>query len=156
MQEDEPGINPILKVWDTNKLDRQGLPVCVRMSRTIPQNRPVEACTMCVHDGLQLLAVGFVDGSLILYRGDITRDRSSRQKVLKDGSSPITGLSFKSMANQTYLFVASTSAVVLYNITHKDKEHKVSLDNYGSAFKCSVLAESLQDGHFMVGRKDVS
>lgn len=111
---------------------------------------------MCVHEGLQLLAVGFMDGSLILYRGDITRDRSSRQKVLKDGNSPITGLSFRSTSNTTLLFVATTTSVLLYNITHKDKEHKILLDGMGSAFKCSVLAESIQDGHFMIGRNDVS
>lgn len=111
---------------------------------------------MCVHDGLQLLAIGFMDGSLILYRGDIMRDRSSRQKVLKDGSSPITGLSFRSTANSTLLFVATTTSIFLYNITHKDKEHKIVLDNLGAAFKCSILAESLQDGHFMIGRNDVS
>lgn len=96
-----------------------------------------------------------MDGSLILYRGDITRDRSSRMKVLKDGNSPITGLSFKSTANNTILFVATTTSIFLYNITHKDKENKITLDNAGAAYKCNVLAESLQDGHFMIGRNDV-
>ncbi|GLV44930.1 Vacuolar protein sorting 11 [Carabus blaptoides fortunei] len=152
--EDEPGINPVLKVWDTSRLDRQGSPVCVRITRTIPQNRPVEACCLCVHDGLQLLAVGFVDGSLILYRGDITRDRSTRQKVLRDGTASITGLSFKSTANSTLLFVSTSSSVFIYNITNKDKEQKIPLDILGCSPKCSVIAESLQDGHFMVGRNE--
>lgn len=133
--------------------------MCVRVSRCIPQNRAVEACAMCVHDGLQLLAIGFTDGSIILYRGNITRDRASRMKVLRDDNSPqmkITGLSFKSTTNNTYLFVATTTNIFLYNITYKDKEHRTTLDSTGAAFKCSVLAESLQDGHFMIGRNDVS
>lgn len=117
-------------MWDTSRLDRQGSPVCVRITRTIPQNRPVEACCLCVHDGLQLLAVGFVDGSLILYHGDITRDRSTRQKVLRDDTASITGLSFRSTVNSTLLFVSTSSSVFIYNITNKEKEPKVHIYKY--------------------------
>lgn len=154
--EDEPGINPVLKVWDLSKLDNNKAPTCVRVTRCIPQNRAVEASAMCVHDGLQLLAIGFTDGSVILYRGNITRDRASRMKVFKDDNSAITGLSFKSMTNNTHLFVATMNNIFLYNITYKDKEYKTTLDSTGAYYKCSVLAESLQDGHFMIGRNDVS
>lgn len=74
------------------------------------------------------MAVGFVDGSLVLYRGDITRDRSSRQKVLRDGTAPVTGLSFRTTGNVILLFVATSSNILLYNISQKDKEHKVLLN----------------------------
>lgn len=43
-----------------------------------------------------LLAVGFQDGSVTLFRGDITRQKSGKMKTLPEtGSSPITGLAFK-------------------------------------------------------------
>lgn len=67
-QADEPGVNPLIKVWDTSRHDKAGTPFCHRISRAIPGNRPVNATTICVHEDLQLLAVGFTDGSLILYR----------------------------------------------------------------------------------------
>lgn len=72
-----------------------------------------------------------------------------------------------------FLFVATESAVIVYNITQKDKEQKVgsclsliivfyiiynlqyNLDNIGCAKHCSVLADSMQESHFMIGRNDV-
>ncbi|CAH1116293.1 unnamed protein product [Phaedon cochleariae] len=152
--QDEPGVNPLIKVWDTSRLDKNGVPYCYRITRAIPGNRPVQSSALCVHEGLQLLAVGFIDGSLTLYRGDITRDRSSKQKVFKTSNSVITGLAFKSTAANVYLFVATESSVIVYNISQKDKEQKYHLDNIGSGKKCSVLAESMQESHFMIGRND--
>nr|XP_008196910.1 PREDICTED: vacuolar protein sorting-associated protein 11 homolog [Tribolium castaneum] len=152
--QDETGINPLIKVWDTSRFDKNGTPFCCRISRAIPGNRPVHASCLCVHEGAQLMAVGFVDGSLVLYRGDITRDRSSKQKLLRDASSTVTGLAFKTTSTNIFLFLATDSAVMVYNITHKDKEVKFHLDNIGCAKKCSVLAESMIESHFMVGRND--
>jgi hypothetical protein len=57
--------------------------------------------------------------------GDVTRERTNKQKVLKDGNSSITGLAFRTTAKLTYLFVATMNSVYLYNITVKDKEQKV-------------------------------
>nr|CAI5865818.1 unnamed protein product [Callosobruchus analis] len=69
-----------------------------RITRALPGNRPLQASALCVHDNQQLMAVGFIEGSLILYS-----------------------------INWTAL--ACTK-------------------------KCSVLAESLQESHFMIGRQD--
>ncbi|CAG9857975.1 unnamed protein product [Phyllotreta striolata] len=152
--QDEPGVNPLIKVWDTSRLDKNGSPYCYRITRALPGNRPVQVSALCVHDNLQLMAVGFIDGSLIIYRGDVTRDRSSKQKVLRTSNSFITGLAFKSTASNVFLFVATEALVVVYNVTQKDKEQKYHLDNIGCAKKCCVLAESMQESHFMIGRDD--
>ncbi|KRT81937.1 hypothetical protein AMK59_5836, partial [Oryctes borbonicus] len=148
--DDEQGINPVIKVWDTSQCEKSETPFCSRVTRAIPNSRAVQANAICVHENLQLLAVGFVDGSLMLYRGDITRDRTSRSKLLKDSGSPITGLAFKTMSTATLLFVATDVSVSAYNITLKDKEHKIHLDNIGCAKQCSVLAESVQESHFVI------
>ncbi|XP_008204135.1 vacuolar protein sorting-associated protein 11 homolog isoform X1 [Nasonia vitripennis] len=152
--EDEPGCNPTIKVWNLAKKDKQGYPTCVRISRAIPSYRAVPASALCVHSSLTLMAVGFEDGSIMLYRGDLTRERKNKIKVLKDSSAVVTGLAIKSTGKQTYLFVATTNSVYLYNITIKDKEFKSALDNMGCARKCSILAESKQDSHFMISRND--
>ncbi|GJQ72175.1 hypothetical protein Trydic_g3267 [Trypoxylus dichotomus] len=148
--DDEQGINPVIKVWDTSQCEKSETPFCSRITRAIPNSRAVQANALCVHENLQLLAVGFVDGSLLLYRGDITRDRTSRSKLLKDPGSPITGLAFKTMSTATLLFVATDVSVFAYNITLKDREHKIHLDNIGCAKQCSVLAESVQESHFVI------
>lgn len=55
-------------MWDTSRIDKNGSPYCYRITRAIPANRPVKVSALCVHESLQLMAVGFVDGSAILYR----------------------------------------------------------------------------------------
>lgn len=81
--------------------------------------------------------------SIIIYRGEITRDRGCKQKLLRDASSAVTGLAFKSSAAAVLLFVASDNAVFVYNVTNKDKEQKVghrlseSLSNL-ILFDCAV------------------
>ncbi|CAG2067029.1 unnamed protein product, partial [Timema podura] len=124
-QEDEPGVNPLIKVWNLEKQDKHGNPTCVRISRAIPNNKPTPATALCVHDNLNLMAVGFHDGSIVLFRGDVCRERTNKQKVLKDGGVPVTGLAFRTTAKFLYLYVSTTSSVVLFNITVKDKEIKV-------------------------------
>ncbi|XP_046752959.1 vacuolar protein sorting-associated protein 11 homolog isoform X2 [Diprion similis] len=152
--EDEPGCNPTIKVWNLSKLDKHGNPTCVRISRAIPGYRAVPASALCVHSGLTLMAVGFGDGSIMLYRGDLTRERKNKIRILKDSNTPVTGLAIRSTGKQTHMFVATTTSVFLYNITVKDKEYKTSLDNMGCSRKCSVLADSSQGSHFMIGRND--
>lgn len=67
-QEDEPGCNPTIKVWNLAKLDKQDNPTCVRISRAIPSYKAVPATALCVHSCLTLMAIGFDDGSIMLYR----------------------------------------------------------------------------------------
>nr|CAD7202335.1 unnamed protein product [Timema douglasi] len=152
--EDEPGVNPLIKVWNLEKQDKHGNPTCVRISRAIPNNKPTPATALCVHENLNLMAVGFHDGSIVLFRGDVCRERTNKQKVLKDGSVPVTGLAFRTTAKFLYLYVSTTSSVVLFNITVKDKEIKVHLDGLGCNKRCSVLAETVQDANFMIGSDD--
>ncbi|KAK0086649.1 hypothetical protein PV325_013769 [Microctonus aethiopoides] len=152
--EDDPGCNPTIKVWNFGKLDKQDNPTCIRISRAIPSFRAVPVTALCVHSSLTLMAIGFNDGSIMLYRGDLTRERKNKIKVIKDSNTSITGLAIKSNNKQYYLFVATTLNVYLYNITVKDKEMKTVLDNMGCGNNCCVLAETIQDSHFMIGRND--
>lgn len=45
--------------------------MCVRISRAIPNNKPTPATALSVHDNVNLMAVGFGDGSILLYRGEV-------------------------------------------------------------------------------------
>lgn len=58
----------MLKVWDVSRLDKNGVPFCYRITRILPNNKPLSVSAICVDEGLQLMAVGFVDGSVLLYR----------------------------------------------------------------------------------------
>ncbi|XP_047535225.1 vacuolar protein sorting-associated protein 11 homolog [Vanessa atalanta] len=137
--ENEAGVTPLIKVWDWSRVDRHGNPQCVRTSRAVPSHMyPTQATALAVHDNKNLLAVGFQDGSVTLYRGDIARQRSGKMKTLPDtGSSPITGLAFKGADK---LFVVSRACVM---VCWTSSERCTVLDAMGAAPACSVLA----DGH---------
>jgi hypothetical protein len=61
----------VLKVWDCERLDRQGLPMCVRVSRISPTTKSASVSALCVHEHQNLLALGFTDGTIVLLRGSI-------------------------------------------------------------------------------------
>ncbi|XP_068617562.1 vacuolar protein sorting-associated protein 11 homolog [Battus philenor] len=132
--EDEPGLNPLIKVWDWSRNDRH--PSCSRVSRAVPSHlRPTPATALAVHNK-NLLAVGFQDGSVSLFRGDIARQRSGKMRTLPDtGTSPITGLAFKGADK---LFMVSRSCTMVYWL---GAGRCVTLDAMGAAPGCSVLAD---------------
>ncbi|XP_013140949.1 PREDICTED: vacuolar protein sorting-associated protein 11 homolog [Papilio polytes] len=124
----------MIKVWDWSRNDRD--PTCTRVSRAVPSHlRATPATALAVHNK-NLFAVGFQDGAVSLFRGDISRQRSGKMRTLPDsGTSPITGLAFKGADK---LFVVSRSATLVYRLC---EERCVTLDAMGAAPHCSVLAE---------------
>lgn len=69
MKEDDPGINPVIKIWNLEKKDIHGCPVCVHLVRALPGNRPVPVTAFTIDEQMHLMAAGFADGSIVLYRG---------------------------------------------------------------------------------------
>ncbi|CAG0915166.1 unnamed protein product [Notodromas monacha] len=153
--EDEVGINPLIKVWSLEKQDpHTGNPLCRRISRALPNNRPLVATALAVDPDLVKLAVGFADGSVLLSRGDVTRERGNKQKVFREGEAAVTGLAFQNTARTTYLFVVTKDSVWSYNLVSKDKEIKVQLDDFGVPSKCVALADGRHEHHLILGHKD--
>lgn len=153
--EDESGINPVLKVWHIEKFDKNGIPVCLRISRaSIPYKADFHPSCIAITDSLSFMAVGFPDGSILLYRGDVKRERTSKQKLLKYDLSSITGLAFHTSAKTTVLYVATVNSIEMFDVTYKDKEKRTHLDKDGCSIKCSVFVETGQDGHFFVAKND--
>ncbi|CAB3246901.1 unnamed protein product [Arctia plantaginis] len=135
--DDEAGVNPLIKVWDWSRSDRHGNPTLARVSRAVPSHmRPTPATALAVHENKNLLAVGFQDGSVSLFRGEIARQRSGKMRTLPDsGNSPITGLAFKGADK---LFVVSRASISVVWLT---SERCVTLDEKGAAPLCSVLSD---------------
>ncbi|XP_059057678.1 vacuolar protein sorting-associated protein 11 homolog [Achroia grisella] len=136
--DDEAGVNPLIKVWDWSRTDRHGNPKCVRVCRAVPSHmRPTPATALAVNDNKNLLAVGFQDGSVSLFRGNLTRQRSGEMKTLPNsGNSPITGLAFK---DADKLYVVSRASVTLW---WPATERNVTLERQGAPPACSALADN--------------
>lgn len=126
---------------------------CVRTEKIILQ----KPTAIAVSENGHYFAIGFDRGSISLYRGDISRDRSKTLKSISTGSTPITGIAFKQHAKMVQMFVCSESGVVVYNLQSKDREVKTALDKTVAPTRCCALQSShaSNEAHFMVGRDDV-
>lgn len=123
---------------------------------------------------------GFTDGSVVLTKGDITRDRHSKTLSLHEGNCPITGLAFRQAGKVTHLFVATLEKVQVrlcdypafvmkpeenytelniflrwqcYTLSVKEYP-RVDLDTHGCALRCSALTDPSQDSQFIVAGDD--
>ncbi|XP_027041585.1 vacuolar protein sorting-associated protein 11 homolog isoform X2 [Pocillopora damicornis] len=120
--EDEVGgIDPIMRVWNLDKIDKYGNPVCCCMQRLIPGNKPVAVSCLALMENLTQMAVGFADGTVLVYKGDITRDRHTKQRIVHHDKHPVTGLAFKQTSDSVILFVVTTETVLSYNTSAKDR-----------------------------------
>ncbi|XP_058865560.1 vacuolar protein sorting-associated protein 11 homolog [Acipenser ruthenus] len=146
--QDEQGINPLVKVWNLDKRD-SGNPLCTRIFSAIPGNKPTEVSCLSVHENLNFMAIGFTDGSVVLTKGDITRDRHSKTLTLHEGTCPITGLAFRQSGKITNLFIATLEKVLCYTLSLKEYP-RVELDTHGCALRCTALTDPSQDSQFIV------
>ncbi|XP_046856298.1 vacuolar protein sorting-associated protein 11 homolog [Xenia sp. Carnegie-2017] len=152
--EDEVGINPLIKVWNLDKTDKLGNPLCMRITRALPGNKPVAVTCLSVYENLTQMAVGFEDGSVVVYKGDVTKDRHSKSHVIHQDNLPITSLSYKQVKSHIILFVTTVDSVISYNTSAKDQREV--LDMHGCNPRCSVLSDMSQESQFVfvVARKE--
>ncbi|XP_055606181.1 vacuolar protein sorting-associated protein 11 homolog [Uranotaenia lowii] len=141
---------PSFKVWNLAKVSAIAGAQCLRTVRTMVS----VPSALAVSEGGQFMAIGFAQGNISLYRGDISRDRSKTLKQLTAGSTSISGIAFKHSHKVTQMFVCSDSGVYLYNLQSRDKEIRINLDTVRSPVGCCALQTGHNEGHFMVGRDD--
>lgn len=151
--EDEQGVNPIIRVWNMDKMDRHGNPNCVR-SFSVAQARASSVTCIAVHENLNYLAVGFENGSVVLYKGDVTKDRHNKSRQIYEGPHAITCLGFKTVTKNTVLFITTQHHVLSINISIKDRDRTTILDQHGCRLKCGVMSDATQDHQFVIARQD--
>lgn len=153
IQNEENGTVPAFKIWNLTKATKTILP-CLRTVKTALQ----KPTALAVAENGQFMAIGFDRGSISLYRGDISKDRSKTLQTLSGGIAPITGIAFKAGNKLMQMFVCSEAGVLVYHLHSKDKETKNVLDKECKPARCSAMqTAALQgDAHFTVGRDDVN
>lgn len=146
----------VFKIWNLSKASdvNGGISIpCVRTEKILLQ----KPTAIAVSESGNYFAIGFDRGSVSLYRGDISRDRSKNVKTIAAGSTQITGIAFKQHPKSIQMFVCSDSGVVVYNLQNKDREVKTVLDKSISPSRCCALqtAHAFNEANFMVGKDDV-
>ncbi|TRY63573.1 hypothetical protein TCAL_03655 [Tigriopus californicus] len=151
---EERHTNPVLRVYHLDILDKLGQPSLLRHSRVGLPPRVSQPTCLAAHDNQALLAVGFQDGILMLYRGEITRERGTKSKVLMDGQGSLTGCFFRNVGPQILLYVTTKSGVFTIDVTTKDKEYKSTLDSIGCPLGTVVASDNLPETHMVTARDD--
>lgn len=97
-----------------------------------------------VSEDLTCIAVGYTNGIVLLIRGDLIRDRGTRQRVVYDASEPITGVEFND-ANEI-VFVTTTSKIltVPMNGRNHGRPKKIFTQQNGVALGCVSVDKSQQ------------
>ncbi|KRZ80105.1 Vacuolar protein sorting-associated protein 11 -like protein, partial [Trichinella papuae] len=157
--EDDNGVNPYLKVWLLDKLDKQGKPFAVRCSKTSPGNRPVTS--VAVDSSGQLMVVGFEDSSILLYRGDVCKEKQPKSQLIRDGSTcasegSIVGMELCDHSSQAViLYVVTTRFTFSFTISFKEKDiTKTVLEMEGLLVRrCWALAGEELKNQFVIARK---
>ncbi|XP_028966352.1 vacuolar protein sorting-associated protein 11 homolog [Galendromus occidentalis] len=146
---DEAGINPVIKVWKQDKLDMQGEPFCVKSMRAIIGNKPASVSAFRVNDSMNMMAVGFDDGRLLLVKGDISRTTAKQSKHIHltpsaTISAPITGIEFQ---GSSHIFVVTTVSVYSVPLNTRGLDPVMqNLDNErGCKPGCSAITEARRD-----------
>jgi hypothetical protein len=85
--DDEEAISPTIKIWNVDKKDKTGDPLCIKV---IKISQPIPVTVMAVLEDLSQIAIGLVNGTVLLIRGDM---KQTKQFILQpEGESPVTGI----------------------------------------------------------------
>lgn len=158
---EKQGFPSILKLWDLNKLVNLEIdnskedPDMVFKTKfqtqvLISNNEnsfPISCFTF--NSDLTCIAVGYTDGKVFLIRGDLIRDRGSKQRLVYESLDPVTGLHFNEF--HELIFVTTTSKILTVTTTGRNqgKPLKILSKKVGVPLGCSDLDPQTQ--HLIVG-----
>ncbi|KAK6045256.1 hypothetical protein COOONC_17240 [Cooperia oncophora] len=134
--EDEEGTNSMLKIWKGDCFEK-GVPVLcreIRISTVHPSSHySVAACAVAVHSTLSAIVIGFVDGTVLLYQGNVIKDKAltSRWQRIRDPlplDGCVSGLALAQLPGEKLVvFVITTKVVNSYVIENKTVINSVRL-----------------------------
>lgn len=144
-EEDDHGIASILKIWN---IDNPKSPELVSLYGLLKTNATALSCS----DNFQYIAVGFANGKILLFYGDLLREGRVQTKVFEyETNFPISGLYFYEDKNALYLYVASVNSVGIYSVTKDLLKDRTVIDEKGCEDGCSALSEQ---GELVTGRRE--
>ncbi|KAI7865362.1 hypothetical protein BDF14DRAFT_1826351 [Spinellus fusiger] len=144
---------PVIKFWDLDAMDKQkttSTPTCLRSIKVQHGGKPYPVSTFAILENMSQVAVGLTNGVVILIRGDLSKDRTTKQKVIYEREEPITGLGFREQTKSTLLFMVTTNSIMSYNTTAK-VPILTTLDEQGCGLGCAVMSDSQE---MVVGRDE--
>ncbi|KAK6747355.1 hypothetical protein RB195_000512 [Necator americanus] len=160
--EDEEGGTSILKIWERDRHEKSA-PVLkreVRLSAVHPTGHSsIASCAIAVHSSLSSIVVGFVDGSVLVYQGDLIKDKAlgSRWQRIREASpldGPVTGVALAKLPGERLVvFVVTSKSVHSYVVEAKNVTNTLKHDSPGASKDCWVFDE--RTGSLVVASRDL-
>uniref|UniRef100_A0A7I4YPJ2 Vacuolar protein sorting-associated protein 11 homolog n=1 Tax=Haemonchus contortus TaxID=6289 RepID=A0A7I4YPJ2_HAECO len=160
--EDEEGVNSLLKIWKGDCFEKGVPALCreVRISTIHPSSHySVTACAVAVHSSLSAIAIGFVDGTVLLYQGTVIKDKAltSRWQRIRDPlplDGTVSGLALAQLPGEKLVvFVITTKVVNSYVIENKTVVNSLKHDSNGTSKDCWTFDE--RTGSLVVASRDM-
>ncbi|KAI9446876.1 hypothetical protein F5148DRAFT_1278202 [Russula earlei] len=156
---EEDGVrNPLLKIWHLEKIDKNGAPTLLRSTKVQTGNRPHPVTSIALSAGLEFLAIGLGDGTVVLYRhldqsvlsGSTSLTAIPKSRTVHESSTePVTALGFREPTDETpalYLFIATTNRVLVYQASGRGSGGSASeVHEAGAALGCAVMDWKARD-----------
>ncbi|KAI9309494.1 hypothetical protein BJ944DRAFT_172889 [Cunninghamella echinulata] len=160
-EENDAQHTPIIKFWDLDTIANSNnnnnsnksievFPACIRTIKIQQNEKPFPVSTFAVLENVSQLAIGLANGTVLLYRLDLTKDKTTKPKTIYEGKEPITGLGFREQTKSTILFIVTTTSIISYNTT-ASKPMPITLDDQGCGLGCAIMTDA-QD--MVVGRDE--
>ncbi|KAJ3287175.1 Vacuolar protein sorting-associated protein 11 [Borealophlyctis nickersoniae] len=151
-KDDEMGV-PVIKVWNLEKADKAAkTPVLMRSSKIQHANKVFPVTAFAVLENMTQVALGLENGVVLLMRGDISRDRFTKSKVVHEGSEAITGLGFHEDGKNTTLYIVTLARILSCETSNKDATQV--LDDQGADFGNAILTPQESHQEMVIGRKE--
>ncbi|KAI8902900.1 hypothetical protein BC833DRAFT_571048, partial [Globomyces pollinis-pini] len=147
--EDSAGV-PTLKVWTVEAV-KSTPPTLIKSIRITYGNKIFPVTAFAVLENMTQVAVGLENGIVILIRGDISRDKGTKSKVLHEGSEIVTGLGFREQDGGTFLYIVTQQKI--FTCMTSTKEGCLLLDNMGADSKNSIIGPQEREQEMVLATK---
>ncbi|KAK6463205.1 hypothetical protein DFJ63DRAFT_109199 [Scheffersomyces coipomensis] len=156
---EKQGSPSIIKLWNLTKIcnlsnvedDAYKFKFLTQAQISNGDNSYPISCFQTTSD-LTCVAVGYTNGKVILIRGDLLRDRGSKQRLIYESNDPVTGIQFNNA--EDLLYVTTTSKILTVPTTGRNqgKPLRILNNKAGVDLNCDDVDPETQN--LIVGRTD--
>ncbi|KAK6198899.1 uncharacterized protein RJT21DRAFT_109278 [Scheffersomyces amazonensis] len=156
---EKQGSPSIMKLWDLNKIihinnideDAYKFKFQTQAQISNGDNSYPISCFQCTID-LSCVAVGYTNGKVILIRGDLLRDRGSKQRLIYESNDPVTSIQFNKF--EDLLYVTTTSKILTVITTGRNQGKPLRILNNKSGVDLNCTDVDIKSQNLIVGKPD--
>lgn len=151
-----PNSPSMLKLWDLHKLVNTQIPPDADPDDILKQKYHTQVIIhngdnaypiscFVFNDNFSCISIGYANGKVLLIRGDLLRDRGSKQRLIYESPDPVTGLQFNEFHDIIYVTTTSKILTLLTTGTNQGKPLKVLAKSMGIALNCTTKDKTTQE-----------